>query len=249
MTKSLQASTEPSAAQAVRTRVERGGERLWRLSDFGDLPFPAVAQALSRMHRAGALDRLSKGTYYRPRTTTFGRSLPSPAALQTLATRSSPLFPAGVAAAGLLGFTTQTAARSELATSAQSVPRKLVGEGTIVHTRRPQAWSALSSEEAALLDFLRTGGTTSELSAEQTAARTIELLSHADRYARLFDVSSTEPPRVRALLGALGEKVGASPSMLRDLRSSLNPLSRYDFGILTCLPNATRWQAKKRSRS
>jgi hypothetical protein len=200
------------------------------------------------MHRAGTLDRLSKGTYYRPRSTSFGRSLPSPTALQALATRSRPLFPAGLAAASLLEFTTQNAASSELATSAQSVPRKLIGEDAVVHTRRPSAWSDLSQADAALLDFLRTGGTTSELTPEQTADRCIELLSEGDRYARLFKVAATEPPRVRALLGALGEKAGATPSMLRALRSSLNPLSRYEFGLLYCLPNAARWQAKRRRR-
>jgi hypothetical protein len=59
-------------ATAVRLRIERGGERLWRLEDFRDLPFPAVAQALSRMARAGTIERLSKGTYYRSRETAFG---------------------------------------------------------------------------------------------------------------------------------------------------------------------------------
>jgi hypothetical protein len=156
------------------------------------------------------------------------------------------MFPAGVTAASLLGFTTQNPSRIELATSAQSLPRKLVGEKTIVHTRRPPAWSTLSQADAALLDFIRGGGNTSELSAEKTVARVVQLLSDGHCYARLFAVTSTEPPRVRALLGALGEKVGATPAMLRELKASLNPLSRYDFGLLSYLPNAARWQAKKK---
>ena len=51
----------------VRQRIERGGERLWRLEDFTNLPFTAVSQALSRLTRAGVLERLSKGVYYYPR--------------------------------------------------------------------------------------------------------------------------------------------------------------------------------------
>ncbi len=68
------AAQAPTArvATAVRLRIERGGEKLWRLEDFRDLPFAAVAQALSRMARAGAIERLSKGTYYRTRDTAFG---------------------------------------------------------------------------------------------------------------------------------------------------------------------------------
>ena len=54
---------------SIRQRIERGGERLWRLDDFRDLPFTAVAQALSRLTRDGAIERLSKGVYYRNRQT------------------------------------------------------------------------------------------------------------------------------------------------------------------------------------
>src|SRR5688572_16405928 len=86
----------------VRKRVDQGGERLWRLDDFADLPFAAVAQALSRLTRMGALQRLSKGVYYRGRNTAFGKSQPNPAAMQRLVTRHKTVFPSGVAAANLL---------------------------------------------------------------------------------------------------------------------------------------------------
>ena len=77
----------------VRQRVERAGERLWRLEDFRDLPFLAVAQALSRLKRDGALDRLSKGVYYRNRQTAFGKSLPNPTAIRNLASQAQDRFP------------------------------------------------------------------------------------------------------------------------------------------------------------
>ena len=139
----------------VRQQIERGGERLWRLDDFRNLPFEAVAQALSRLTRQGRLERLSKGVYYSTRQTAFGKSRPNPAAIQKLASRRKGVFPAGIAAANLLGFTTQTARRSEISTSALSLPRKLVGTDTVIHTRRPEAWAGLSQSDAALLDFLR----------------------------------------------------------------------------------------------
>src|SRR5947208_2344248 len=69
----------------VRQRIERGGERLWRFEDFRDLPFMAVAQALSRLARDETIERLSKGVYYRTRETTFGKSRPNPAAIRQLA--------------------------------------------------------------------------------------------------------------------------------------------------------------------
>ncbi|MBM4018449.1 MAG: hypothetical protein FJ288_09020 [Planctomycetes bacterium] len=234
-----------SVADQVRQRIERGGERLWRLADFGNLPFTAVAQALSRLARSGKIERLSKGIYYRSRQTAFGKSRPNPAAIRQLASRHRSLFPAGVAAANLLGLTAQNPKRGELATSGLSLPRKLVGQDTRIHARRPEAWSSLTQTDAALLDFLRRGGRTSELSADETIRRACELLSEKGRYERLLRVAATEPPRVRAMLGALGERLGKDRKKIRRLRDSLNPLSRYDFGLLAGLPNARAWQAKE----
>ena len=228
----------------VRRRIARGGERLWQLEDFRDLSFTAVAQALSRLKREGTLERLSKGVYYRTRDTAFGKSRPNPATIHKLAAKRKAVFPAGIAAANLLGFTTQTARRREIATSALSLPRKLVGSETVIHTRRPQVWARLSEEDAALLDFLRRGGATSELSAEETIHRTLKLLSEKGRFERLLKVADSEPPRVRAILGAIGEQLGKNKEALQRLRDSLNPFSRFDFGSLSGLYNARKWQAR-----
>jgi len=228
----------------VRRRIGCAGERLWRLEDFGDLPFSAVAQSLSRLTREGTIERLSKGVYYSARQTAFGKSLPSPTAIQELASRRKTVYPAGIAAANLLGFTTQTARRSEVSTSSLSLPRKLIGSETVVHTRRPEAWGKLSEADAALLDFLRRGGKSSELPPSETIDRTVTLLSEGGRFERLLEVADSEPPRVRAILGAVGEQIGKAADMTQRLRASLNPFSKFDFGLLSGLPRAKHWQAK-----
>lgn len=228
----------------VRRRIENGGERVWRLEDFRDLPFAAAAQALSRLTRAGTLERLSKGIYYKARPTVFGHSRPNPAAIQKLAAKHKPIFPSGLAAANLLGFSTQTGRHNEISTSAGSLPRKLVGQETVIHARRPAAWNTLSPEDAALLEFLRSGGKTSEVSPEKTVQRTLALLREKGRFERLLKVADTEPPRVRAMLGAVGEQLGKMPSDLQRLHYSLNPFSRYDFGFLAGLQYARKWQSK-----
>ena len=245
------ASTHPSrrAANLVRQRLERGGERLWRFEDFRDLPLSAVAQALSRLTRTGLIERLSKGVYYRSRQTTFGKSRPNPAAIGKLASKRKTVYPAGISAANLLGFTTQNPGRSEIATSSGSLPRKLVGSETVIHTRRPEAWAALSDEDAAMLDFLRQRGQASELSPEETVQRLLTLLSEKRRFDRLLRVAESEPPRVRAMIGAIGEQLGKRPKTLQRLRQTLNPLSRFDFGTLSGLTFAQNWYAKERRRT
>src|SRR6202140_1554720 len=176
----------------VRQQIERGGERLWRLDDFRHLSFEAVAQALSRLTRQGRLERLSKGVYYSTRQTAFGKSRPNPAAIQKLASRRKGVFPAGIAAANLLGFTTQTARRSEISTSALSLPRKLVGSDTVIHTRRPEAWASLSENDAAVLDLLRHGAKFSELSQQDTTRKILTLLSEQGRLGRLLKIAESE---------------------------------------------------------
>ena len=236
----------PRVMPSVRQRIERGGERLWRLQDFRDLPFLAVAQALSRLTREGLIERLSKGIYYRNRETAFGKSKPNPASIRKLASQRKALFPSGLEAANLLGFTAQMPKQGELATSALSLPRKLVGDDTLIHTRRPEAWATLSQTDAAFLDFLRHGAKFSELPPEETARKLLAILSERGRLSRLLRVADSEPPRVRAMLGALAEQLGTNRAHLQHLRTSLNPLSRFEFGALKALPNATAWQAKEK---
>jgi hypothetical protein len=229
----------------VQRRIDAAGERLWRLKDFNDLPTTAVAQALSRLKHSGRLERLSKGIYYKSRDTTFGKSRPNPATIRKLAEKKT-VFPSGTAAAGLLGFTTQTSRQNEVSTSASSLPRKLLGTDTVIHTRRPHAWASLPQDDAALLDLLRHAGSTSELPPEQTVHRILKLVAEKGRYERLLKVAKTEPPRVRAMIGAIGQQLGKKPASLRHLRVSLNPLSRFHFGALAALQHAHDWQAKER---
>jgi hypothetical protein len=49
---------------------------------------------------------------------------------------------------------------------------------------------------------------------------------------------------VRAILGAIGEQLGKKSAVVQRLRDSLNPFSKFDFGLLTGLPGARHWQAK-----
>ncbi|MBI3210828.1 MAG: hypothetical protein HYZ37_18240 [Candidatus Solibacter usitatus] len=228
----------------IRRRIELGGERIWQLADFRGLPFTAVAQALSRLQRQGELTRFSKGVYYRARETAFGKSQPNPAELQRLVCRNKYIFPAGIAAANLLGFNTQQARKSEVATTALSLPKKIFGSDTVIHTRRPQAWTALSEVDAALLDLMRQGARTSELSPQETVRRILALLSEKGRFERVLSAAATEPPRVRAMLGAIGDQLGKHRRATERLRASLNPLSRFEFGLLAGLKHARDWQAK-----
>src|SRR6202035_3483457 len=116
-------------------------------------------------------------------------------------------------------------ARVEVATSGLSLPRLIVGKETVIHTRRPESWRALPEVDAALLDFLRNRGMFSELSPEETVDKLLEYFREPGRFNRLLKVAPSEPPRVRAMLGAIGQQLNQPKSRLSELRRSLNPLS------------------------
>ena len=60
------------------------------------------------------------------------------------------------------------------------------------------------------------------------------------RLGRLLKAAGSEPPRVRAMLGAIGEQIGIGKTVLAQLKASLNPFSRFDFGMLSGLKFAER---------
>jgi Family of unknown function (DUF6088) len=230
-----------ATARTVRERVRRGKARFWKHTDFSGLPPAAVATALSRLAREGELRRVGKGVYYRAAPTSFGMSTPafSAAAAETL---KAPVHPAGLTAANALGLTTQNPRRPEYATPASAPPSAL--RDAVVHTGRPALRATLSAQDGAMLEVLRERARSSDLSPEETVQRLLRLLSDEGRFRGLASAAMAEPPRVRAMLGALGQELGMPPALLDRLRRTLNPLSRFDFGCLRTLRHAREWQAK-----
>jgi len=60
---------------------------------------------------------------------------------------------------------------------------------------------------------------------------------------RLVRLARHEPPRVRALVGAIGSHLGASKAVTH-LKKSLNPLTNFALNVSPVLPNATEWQIR-----
>ena len=227
-------------ARTIRRRIESHPDRLWTSADFAGLPGAAVGATLSRLARAGALQRIRPGLYYRPRLTIVGPSRPSAQSIAAKKLSEAPQ-PAGLTAASTLGLTTQNPGRLELAVTRGSVTSALNAE---VHVRRPASRRGLSAKEAAILEVLRDRGKASDLNATDTIRRVAQLLKEAKTFDRLAKAAKDEPPRVRAMLGALGETIGESDRQLARLRRTLNPTSKFDFALFRALPNARAWQAK-----
>jgi hypothetical protein len=234
-------SRKYSTTSRVRDRILAGGERLWTYQNFADFPVAATAKALSRLTKEGLLERESKGVYYRSRQTVLGKSRPSITRVAELSVKHT-LHPSGVSAANLLGFTTQNPAHPQFATTGTNRPTKL--SGSKLYTRRPLERDKLSSHGGALLEFLRSRGKLSELSPDETIKILLQELRNQEQFMRIAEAAKAEPPRVRAMLGAIGEEAGLPGALTAPLRESLNKLSRFEFGILRSLKYAKEWHAK-----
>ena len=249
-----------SAAHAIRSRVLRGGsDRLWTYADFPDVGRMALAAALSRLVKAGELTRVRRGVYYRSKTTVFGPSKPDPEALVDAAfrARGEDALASGIGAYPRLGLTTQVSSTVTRATR-RRVGRNFMSNtipGLRVHTRlRPlAAQKGIRPVERVVLDALRDIGRIPDADAPDTLRRLRMLLrSGGLSYSRLARFAAVEPPRVRALLGALGEDLRSSPhetripdSAIRGLRASLNPLTGYAIpGVRSVLATARAWRVR-----
>jgi Family of unknown function (DUF6088) len=220
--------------------MKRRRGRLFTYDDFDDLPITAVAPALSRLAARGEIKRVRKGIYYAPRRTVLGEVPPDPVVVGEAATRGR-AYPAGMTAANILGLTTQVPARVELAVEEKD-PLDL--PGVAFRPRTGTDRRGLTRNEAALLEVLRDIRGSSDLSAAATIRRLLKVVGNDEARRRILRAAAGEPPRVRAMVGALAEEAGAEEAELRRLRKSLNPTTRFDFGPLAMVPTAKRWGAE-----
>jgi hypothetical protein len=134
---------------------------------------------------------------------------------------------------------TRTADRRLRRTSVLNVPIK-------IEVRSKSSLKDMMPTERAFLDSLCHLAHIPDTTPAETLERLSRLLKHkVVSFDRLYRLARNEPPRVRALLGALGESIGTSdidPKSLDKLRSTLNPLTTYKLhGAAQSLTTRSRW--------
>jgi hypothetical protein len=239
----LKESRAPSACEQALRYVTSCPDGLLTADDIPNTTPAAATRALARLAERGVLVRVSKGLYFAPKATPFGISQPSEfdIAQKTLNGRTRLR---GTAAANFLGVSTQVSARPEIVVFANNMPKHTASAQVTIRRGIPP--KMLSETAGALIEFVRDRGAYAETSPIETFKRLNHVLVNLSEVdsLHLCDVVITEPPRVRAILGALLECANLPSGMWRSLRKSLNPLSKFDFGLFTELSNAKKWQAK-----
>ncbi len=186
-------STE-SVAGTVRHRVERARPgTFFRRRDFEGTD-RAVESALSRLVAEGELVRVRRGLYWRGKTTRFGMTHPS--VLETAVAVGGPgTGPAGVAAAQLLGLTTQVPATVEVAVPGKVPdPMRGVRFRSRPYSRRERR---LTPVEIAVLEVLRDPHA-AEVPWPRVEEHIRELLADGTVRTQVLDAEATSEPRVQA---------------------------------------------------
>lgn len=229
----------------VRKRItDRGPGELWTYANFKTLPPMAVAAALSRLVKEGTIRRVRKGVYYSPRKTRFGELSPDATSVARALLKDKGIAwkPSGLPAYNGLGLTTQVSPTLTLDV-AEKIYSLRTGSHAKLRLRPGINVSGLSESERAVLDALRDLRRIPDSTPAETA-RKIKDLFAANRFSfnRLARRSLNEPPRVRALLGAIGTDLGADRRALTTLRKSLNPMTTFRLGVSEAFPSAKEWR-------
>ena len=236
-----------SVAHRVLNRINKGGEdRLWTYRDFIDLPGLAVAATLSRLANNGRIRRVRKGVYYLPRVTRFGTTSPDPinVTAAVLKSRGIAWKPSGPAAYNRLGLTTQVSPTPTFAVE-RKVRLASAGSRTTLKVRPATVVRGTSADELAVLEALRDLRWIPDSTPERVLARIGELFrSRRVSFERVARFARKEPPRVRALLGAVGSTIGSRRKVLGGLKDSLNPLTHFSLGLSGKLENAREWNIR-----
>ena len=236
-----------SVARIVLGRIERGGkDRLWTYKDFADLPSLAVAAALSRLAKKGDIRRIRKGVYYVPRATRFGTTNPDPAtvAAAVLTRRGIAWNPTGLAAYNRLGLTAQVSPTTTFAVG-RKVRLASAGSSIRLSLRPAAVVRSASADERAVLDALRDLREIPDTTPENIIARIADLFrSNRISFERVARFARREPPRVRAVLGAIGRSIAADPNVLKVLKGSLNPMTHFSLGLSDKLETAREWNIR-----
>ncbi len=100
----------------------------------------------------------------------------------------------------------------------------------------------LKPAERAVLDALRDLNSIPDTSPDESIRRIAELFrKNTLSFERVATASLREPPRVRALLGAIGTMLGENHVLLEKLRSTLNKTTKFKLGLSPFFPEAHAW--------
>lgn len=226
-----------STAQIVRKKVEKidpgtiFGYSRFNLKKTEEI---SLAKALSRLAKEGAIVRLAKGKYYKPKSSLFGKLGPSEAAIvETLTIRNNQRigYLTGPAVYNKLGLTSQISNTLVIATN-RPLPPKVIESYRVKYVKREMDIKDQDIPLLQILDALRDLKNIPDTTADEALNVLVDKIKtfSEDEQKRLARLALNCNASTRALLGAILEQYAPSVSVSH-LNNSLNKLSSYQVGV------------------
>jgi hypothetical protein len=181
--------------------------------------------------------------YYRPKPTIFGPSDPQPDAVLAaiVQRRHGAVLPSGGMQYNRLGLTDQVSAAITVASDRRLRTRPIKGIRVNARVRPLRQQRGIRAGERAAFDALRDLPRIPGADSTSVILRLRQLIKTGQfDLQRLIRYAKNEPPRVRALLGAIADDLG-HPEYAQSLKASLNPLSTYRLAGAVPLTGARAW--------
>ncbi len=214
-------------------------------SDFNQQE--AAARALQRMAKKGEISKIANGKYYKPRMSIFGELKPSPAqiAKEYLIKDGKTIgYLTGGAAFSQYSLTTQISKEIQIGTNRYRRPLDR-GDYRIQFILQPNYIEESYIDLLQLLDCIRFIKDIPATTPDEACSRIICILKEMsqEKIRILSEYALKYGPSVRALLGAIFEKLGLAATLSLPLRQSLNGTSKYILPISeSVLPNKSNWR-------
>lgn len=216
---------------------------IFGLANFTELGNPqAVALELSRLAKKGIITRLTKGKYFSPITSRFGKLGPSEWQVLDEVIKENGGYFAGTMALNRIGVSTQIPAIITIR-GARSTRTLKIGYLTIrLYKQGNISANYKNSNLTDIIEAIRLIKRTPDGDSELTITRINDILTNMSKkdIDALTEISKNERPYVRATLGALLENLGKPQT--ESLKSSLNPITKYNLGLKDIfIPNMDSW--------
>lgn len=210
--------------------------------------YSAAAKAIERLIEKGIIKRVSTGVFYKPKQTIFGELKPNEEELlkpYLFQNNKRIAYITGVSLYNRMGLTTQVPRNIKIASRDKRIT---VSVGNI-KGNPVKSYVDVTDKNFYLLEILDALKDFKKIP-DLDKNSGIKIISNqlkklnTKEIKQLIDCALSYPPRVRAFLGALLDKINGYIE-LNELKKSLNPLSEYTYGIdENLLPTATNWNIK-----
>lgn len=222
-------------------------DRVFSVADLGFLPdwYDNVRVKLSRMEKRGLIVKVSKGKYYKPRQTVFGRLQPSREEVvkDLLLKMGQPIgYLTGYAVWNRMGLTSQISNLIEIGTNFHR-NKKRRGNFDIRFVLQPNRITRTNIPLLQILDAVKSVKVIPDATTTETVKRLIAIIGNLSvkDAALLSRLAVKYTPMTRALTGSILEWNG-NKDLSAQLKGTLHPTTIYKIGVTEeILPNRKSW--------